>query len=124
MDYDALFDIAVRIGKQPWQSAEPKQSGTSSRTQLKRLVSEWDWYLVYDFVEHLYAAMEGWEVEGDGRPEDDFEEKINGYFRHAGVGWQLQRGKITSRGSEAFEVAVHRALPALMEGGLQTAHKG
>jgi hypothetical protein len=120
-DSDALFDIAASIGKQPWQSSEPKQSFTSSRVQLKRLVSEWEWYLVYDFVEHLYAAMESREVWGDGRPEEDFEAKINGYFRHAGVGWQLQKGKIASRGSEAFEVAAHRALRALKEGGLQTA---
>lgn len=121
LDYDALFDIAARIGKQSWQSSEPKQSGTSSRVQLQRLVSEWDWYLVYDFVEHLCAVIENWEVQGDGRPEEDFEEKINGYFRHAGVGWQLQQGKIASRGSEAFEVAVHRAIPALKDGNHQTA---
>ena len=122
-DSDDLFDIAARIGKQSWQSSEPKQSGRSSHVQLKRLVSEWDWYLVYDFVEHLYAAMENWGVLGDGRPEEDFEEKINGYFRHAGVGWQLQQGKVASRGSEAFEVAVHRALPVLKEGGLRTAER-
>jgi len=123
LDYDALFEIAARIGKQSWQSSEPKQSGTSSRVQLQRLVSEWEWYLVYDFVEHLYTVMENWEVQGDGRPEDDFEEKINGYFQHAGVGWKLQQGKIISRGSEAFEVAVHRALPALKEDGHQTARR-
>ncbi len=120
-DSDPLFDIAARIGKQSWQSSEPKQSFTSSRVQLERLVSEWDWYLVYDFVEQLYAAMASWEVRGDGCPEEDFEEKLNGYFRHVGVGWQLQKGKIASRGSEAFEVAAHRAHLALKGGGLQTA---
>lgn len=120
-DADDLFDIAARIGKKSWQSSEPRQSGTSSRVQLKRLVAEWDWYLLYDFVEQLYATMENWEVQGDGRPEDDFEDKINSYFRHAGVGWQLQHGKIASRGSEAFEISVHRALPALKEGSHQTA---
>lgn len=123
LDYDALFDIAARTGKQSWQSSVSRQSGISSRVQLQRLVSEWDWYLVYDFVEQMYAAMENWEVQGDARPEEDFAEKINGYFRHAGVGWQLQDGKITSRGSEAFEVAVHRALPALKDGNHQTAGK-
>ncbi len=39
-DSDDLFDIAARIGKQSWQSPEPKQSGISSRVQLQRLVSE------------------------------------------------------------------------------------
>ncbi len=122
-DSDALFDIAARIGKQSWESSEPRQSGTSSHVQLRRLVSQWDWFFIYDFIEHLYAALEQWEVRGDDSPEHDFEERINAYFRHAGVGWQLQDGKITSRGSEAFEVAIHRAIPALKETGLQTAER-
>lgn len=122
-DYDDLFDIAARIGKQSWESSEPRQSGTSSRVQLQRLTSQWDWFLLYDFIERLYAAMEQWQVAGDERPEHDFAERINAYFRHAGVGWQLQEGRITSRGSEAFEVAIHRALPALQETGLQTAER-
>jgi hypothetical protein len=123
LDYDELFSIAARIGKQSWQSSEPSQSGTSSRIQLDRLVSGWEWYLIYDFIERVNARLEGCEVRGDGRPEPDFEDRINSYFRHVGVGWQLQQGKISSRGSEAFEVAVHRALPALNETGLQTAQR-
>lgn len=122
-DSDALFDIAARIGKQSWESSEPRESGTPSRVQLQRLVSKWDWFLLYDFIERLYTAMEQWEVQGDGRPEDDFEERLNSYFQHAGVGWQLQNGKVTSRGSEAFEVAIHRAIPALKETGLQAAER-
>jgi len=120
-DYDNLLGIAERIGKQSWQSSEPRQSSTSSRIQLGRLIAGWEWYLIYDFIERVYAAMGNWEVQGDGRPEPDFEERINAYFRHAGVGWQLTHGKISSRGSEAFEVAVHRALPALNETSQQTA---
>lgn len=122
-DWDDLLDIAARIGKQSWESSEPRQSGTSSLIQLRCLVSQWDWFLLYDFIERIYADIEPWEVQGSGRPEHDFEERINAYFRHAGVGWQLQDGKITSRGSEAFEVAVHRAIPALKETGLQTAER-
>jgi hypothetical protein len=121
---DALFNIASRIGNKSWMPSVSRQSGVPARLQLKRLVSEWDWYLVYDFVEEFYAGMENWETLGDSpRPEEVFADKINGYFRHAGVGWQLQDGKITSRGSEAFEVAVHRALPALEDGNHQTARK-
>jgi hypothetical protein len=86
-------------------------------------VSKWEWFLIYDFIERLYAAMEPWEVQGDDRPEHDFEQRINAYFQYAGVGWQLQDGKITSRGSEAFEVAIHRAIPALNKTGLQTAER-
>jgi len=120
-DDDDLFAIASRIGKQSWELSEPYQSGTSSRILLQRLVSEWKWNLVYDFIECLYAATERWTPSMDGRPEEYFEETLNAYFRHAGIGWQLQAGKIVSRGSEAFETAVHRALPALNETGLQTA---
>jgi hypothetical protein len=122
-DYDDLFDLAARIGKQSWESSEPRQSGTSSRVLLQRLMSKWDWFLVYDFIERLYGSMEQWQVQGDGRPEDEFAARINAYFQFAGVGWQLQDGKIVSRGSEAFEVAIHRAIPALNESGLQTAER-
>jgi hypothetical protein len=86
-------------------------------------MSKWDWFLVYDFIERLYAALEQWEVQDDGRPEDDFAGRINAYFQFAGVGWQLRDGKITSRGSEAFEVETHRAISALKETGLQTAER-
>jgi hypothetical protein len=122
-DYDDLFNIAAGIGKRSWESPEPRQSGTSSRVLLDRVMSAWEWYLVYDFIEHVYGAMEAWQVQGDERPEPDFEKRLNDYFRHAGVGWQLQDGKIASRGSEAFETAIHRALPALKETGLQTAER-
>jgi hypothetical protein len=122
-DNDDLFDIASRIGKHSWEPAEPRQSGTSSRVLLDRLMTAWEWYLFYDFIERVFGAMENWQVQGDERPEPDFEKRINDYFRHAGVGWQLQDGTIASRGSEAFETAIHRALPALKETGLQTAEK-
>jgi hypothetical protein len=76
---------------------------------------------LYDFIERVYRVIEEWQVDSEGRPEDDFEERINAYFRHAGVGWQLTEGKVSSRGSEAFEVALHRAIPALHETELPTA---
>ncbi|MCX6591434.1 MAG: hypothetical protein NTZ56_07910 [Acidobacteria bacterium] len=120
---DDLLYSAARIGKQPWELAEHWHSRGSSMAQLRGLVSGWDWPLVFDFVERVLADMPNREVQDDGRQWVEFEEKVNGYFRHAGVGWQLQGGKFASRGSESFEVAVRCAIPELETGGLQTARR-
>src|SRR5581483_6249260 len=40
-----------------------------------------------------------------------------------GIGWELREGSIVSRGSEAFEVSLRRAVPALQETGLQAAER-
>lgn len=120
-DYDGILQLATGIGKRSWEPPEAIQSGTSSRAQLYRLVSTWKWFKVYDFVEHLYSAMSDWQMQGE--PEDHFERKINEYFEHSGVGWRLDSGKITSRGSEVFEASVHAVIPVLQEVGLQTAER-
>lgn len=122
-DCDDLFDTAAAIGKRPWESPEPRQSGTPSRVQLDQLMSTWEWYLVYDFIEIVCDAMLSWPVEDSDQLASQFERHISDYFQHTGVGWQLLGGKIASRGSEAFEAAIHRALPALSDAGLQTAEK-
>ena len=42
-----------------------------------------------------------------------YEQVVNAYFVHAGIGWQLLDGRIVSRGAEAFEAAVSDSASAL-----------
>jgi hypothetical protein len=120
-DYDDLFDIGSRIGKKSWELPTPREAHTASRIQLQRFIFQWEWYQVYDFIEILFAAMADWQVLGS--PEKDFEQMLNDYFRHAGVGWQLQEGKIISRGSEPFEATIRKTISSLTETRLHTAQR-
>lgn len=120
-NYDDLLELAARFGKRSWESPEPIQSGMSSRAQLHHLVSTWEWFKVYDFAEHIFAAMLEWHMRGE--PEDKFERTINEYFEDTGVGWRLDSGKITSRGSEVFEASVRAVIPVMVESRLETAER-
>jgi len=121
LDYDGLFALAARIGKKPWESAEPCQSGVSSPVQLARLVSSWDWHLVYDFIEAICRRLEELdECRQGGDSAREFSATLNQYFLHAGIGWQLAQGRITTRGTEAFEAVVRTAIPALEQSALTT----
>lgn len=95
--------------------------GNPGHVQLRHLVISWEWFKVYDFVEKIHAAMLDWQMQGE--PEDDFARRINGYFELSGVGWRLDNGKITSRGSEIFEASVRAVIPIMQESGLQTAER-
>ncbi|MCC7142215.1 MAG: hypothetical protein IT349_08960 [Candidatus Eisenbacteria bacterium] len=119
LDYDDLLQVACHVGKRPWELPEPRLSGVSSRAQLRQLVSEWKWYFVYDFIETIHELLDV----SDGPPHrcEQFAERLNEYFRHSGFGWQLANGRVEARGSEAFEAALHSALPALQLCGLTTA---
>jgi hypothetical protein len=122
-DYDGLLNVASRIGKQPWEPSEPIVSSKQSRLHLGSLVSTWDWYWVYDFIEQLYSRMAGWSVPETepALPCEDLEDLINGYFRHAGIGWELREGKIITRGGEEFQEAVKAAASQLVEDHRPTA---
>jgi len=69
--------------------------------------------------------MRGWECGPDWEydPYQSFEYTLNEYFRHAGIGWQLEDGRLKARGSEALRVILHRNASALEQTPLQTAQK-
>jgi len=119
-DYDGLLELAARVGKRSWEVPEPNTSwklGAGSTPPSRHLVG-----LVQclRFVEQIHAAMRDWQMQGE--PEDHFARKINEYFEHS-VGWRLDSGKITSRGSEIFEASVRAVIPVMQESGLQTAER-
>lgn len=83
--------------------------------EVVRLVKKCEWFQIYDLIEAVYVAI-------DNPPHcDEFEEKINEYFREAGIGWQLSGGVIETRGSEAFDSSVCGAIAALDQSNRQTA---
>lgn len=50
-----------------------------------------------------------------------FAAEVNGFFREAGIGWQLINGRVEVRGEEAFERTIARARDAIAETGRVTA---
>lgn len=120
-DYDELLNLACWVGKEPWELPVPQEAGKSSRGQLWRIVFDWEWYKVYDFVERIYAVMKNERLQR--RPEEEFERLVNEYFNHTGVGWQLRNGEVLSRGPEALESTLTRVLSVTAEAGLETGHR-
>ena len=139
LDYDDLLDLAAKYqaAERPWDLVRV-ESGKSSKVNLERLLREWPWFRVYDFIELLYEKVKKTQFIGgllEPRVLDQFLDShiesqipgatfaldMNRYFEHAGIGWKLVDGKIQARGSESFEVAVGRATEELEASGLQTA---
>jgi hypothetical protein len=75
------------------------------------------WHKVYDTVEALYAEA------SSGYPDHSqaFAERLNQFFREKGIGWQIQDGKITFRGSEVFQESTREAILTLTHTGRESA---
>lgn len=61
-----------------------------------------DWYKVYDIAEALHDSVcAKYFMHSDECKQ--FEKKLNQVFYEKGIGWQMVRGKVVFRGSNAFE---------------------
>jgi AbiJ N-terminal domain 4 len=95
--------------------------------EVNTLVSECEWFKVYDIIEALYAAMAKQDtITRKTAPRfahnaSKFAEEVNDFFIEEGIGWQLVDGRIITRGTEAFEVVVSEAAGALQASGRPTA---
>ena len=92
--------------------------------EVQKLISDCDWFRVYDFIERFYARL----LEADEdlpkkkRRAPEFQSALNEFFAEQGIGWQLiAEGEIVTRGTEAFEAGVHEAVVALDAAGRTTA---
>lgn len=77
-----------------------------------------EWYEVYDVVEAIYAQLAK-----DGHAEieaEAFADEINKYFRRRGIGWLLNNGRLETRGSESFELALADTRIELAKSGRMT----
>ena len=91
--------------------------------ELRRRVGECAWYNVYDLIEAVGEALHSpdrYGFTGTLRA-DVFEREINKYFRKAGIGWQLDSGRVEVRGAETFNRPVAAAIVQLETTGFHTA---
>jgi hypothetical protein len=93
--------------------------------EVQTLLDGCEWFRVYDIIEALHGALKNHVVQvspGRGqRAHGLFAAEINGFFREAGIGWQLIDGRVEVRGEEAFERTIARARDAIAETGRVTA---
>jgi hypothetical protein len=90
--------------------------------ETQQLVFECDWYRVYDIIERLYRRF--YEIDKENPRKqlaNQFEQSINEFFIEEGIGWQMARGEIITRGTEVFETSVHQATATLKKAGRTTA---
>jgi hypothetical protein len=97
--------------------------------EVEQLIYQCDWFRVYDFIEAIHAYLlkaegeqYGFTSEAYGQGDSaKFADAINSYCLEEGIGWQLEDGQIATRGSQAFEAAVHTAVSELQSSGRPTA---
>lgn len=84
--------------------------------EVNYLITECTWFKVYDIVEEFHAALAR-----DPDHAQKFADRLNQFFCENGIGWELQNGSITFRGSEVFSESTRDAVTALTETGRSTA---
>lgn len=91
--------------------------------EVRRRVGECAWYEVYDLMEAVHQGLHFPDRHGlkGALRADVFEREINRYFRKAGIGWQLDSGRVEVRGAETFNRPVADAIVRLETTGLHTA---
>jgi hypothetical protein len=90
--------------------------------ECQHLLYHADWFRIYDFVEALYTLLRrGDQDRYEAALAPQWEDLVNDHFRETGVGWKMTGGILESRGTEAFEAGVTRAVEALDQVGLPTA---
>jgi hypothetical protein len=105
----------LRVSPDPGNSSEYPNVDD----EVNRLVSECEWFKVYDIIEALYGAMAKQDaITRKTAPRfahtaSKFAEEVNDFFIEEGIGWQLIDGQIVTRGTEAFESVVNTATAAL-----------
>ena len=96
-------------------------SDDNVRYEIDERMESIQWFKVYDIAESIYAFLERTQ-HFDSRA-SGFQDQLNLCFREHGVGWQMQAGKITARGSEVFAQTSKAALTLMRETGKSTAAK-
>jgi hypothetical protein len=117
----ALRDALCRVLRKVPEAGDRHEA--SIREEVKELMYGCDWFKVYDIIEVLYAGLAR---SDDYQGEDNasvFADEINEFFMDEGIGWQIVRGKIVTRGTEAFEAVVAKGTSALEPSERPTAAK-
>jgi hypothetical protein len=91
--------------------------------EAQRLIDECPWFMVYDIIEAVCAALARSDADRYGDDARTFADEINEFFIDEGIGWQLVDGHILTRGTEASEAVVTEAIAALEASERSTAAK-
>lgn len=83
--------------------------------EVQDLISYCDWFRVYDIAEAIYKGL-------PREPAKEYENSLNDYFRENGIGWQMNLGKIITRGPDAIEAVVRKAISKTEASGQKTAN--
>lgn len=87
--------------------------------EVNSLIDDAPWHKVYDIAENIYERLEhSYNRLGEA---EKFENALNAYMKETGIGWQMEDGKIVSRGSAAFTSTSHDAVVVMRDAGNQTA---
>lgn len=129
---DFIVQLYYELGRQPSSLRffvcrvlrTPADSGNWSEYpnidgEVRELIHSCSWFKVYDIIERICEAL----IEDQYYPHfQEFTSEINEYFIEKGIGWKInENGKIESRGTDAFETAIHKVSAVLEEKKLSTA---
>lgn len=87
--------------------------------EVHRLIDDAPWHKIYDIAERLHAEIGSHDFSGTKQAE--YENRLTQLFREQGVGWQMQKGEIVVRGSEAFTLATQDAVETMRNANAPTA---
>jgi len=104
----------------------PRPDTTSveqARYRARSLVTNAEWYQIYDCIERLYDRL--LQSNGGRRLRTDNSEEflrlLNAFFENEGYAWRMnESGHLEFRGEESFDAAVSNALIALKDIGSDT----
>ena len=85
--------------------------------EVQDLVADAPWFRVYDIAEGFYSRI----AATDWSRGNEFEARLNEFFREQGIGWEMREGRIVARGSEAFANALTSAMDIMRVSGRATA---
>jgi hypothetical protein len=92
--------------------------------EVTSLLEGCEWFRVYDLLEAVYRNLLAHQnrLTASSTPYStgEFAEDLNALFEENGIGWKMENGLILARGTEAFEVVIRQASPALQSVGMQT----
>ena len=92
---------------------------------IKRVLLGCEWFRLYDLLQDIFRRLDFHDTELHDNEEEyyayPFQEKLNEYFVHAGIGWQMADGKVIMRGDGAFEHTLQTADSELKASGRTTA---
>jgi hypothetical protein len=83
-------------------------------TEVNELLSNCEWYYVYDIIEYLWDEI-------DINRREEYQDELNDYFKVNGIGWKIEYGQIEIRGDNNFETTIINAETILNQANLQTA---